>query len=82
MPTAPLRKAGGSVTVTVPPIYLKENGLSVGSVVNLEVKGERLTISPARKRVTLADIISAAPKNAASMRAPGWDELKQAGKEE
>ena len=81
MPTAPLRKAGGSVTVTLPPAYLKEAGLSAGSVVNLEVKGDKLLITPAQKRVTLGDIIAAAPKGAAKMRAEGWDEMAPAGKE-
>ena len=81
MATAPLRKSGGSVTVTIPPVYLKETGLTVGSVVSLEVKGDKLTISPARNRVTLADIVAAAPKKAAKMRAAGWDEMAPAGNE-
>jgi antitoxin component of MazEF toxin-antitoxin module len=82
MATTPLRKAGGSVTVTIPPAYLKGTGLSAGSVVNVEVKGDKLTITPARKRVSLSDILAAAPKNAGKLRAPGWDEMRPAGKEE
>lgn len=81
MASAPLRKSGGSVTVTVPPLYLKETGLTVGSVVTLVVKGDKLMISPARKKVTLADIIAAAPKNASKLRARGWDEMPPAGRE-
>lgn len=81
MANAALRKAGGSVTVTIPPTYLKEAGLTAGSIVNLEVSGEKLMISPARKRVSLADIIAEAPKDAARIRAPGWDGMRPAGKE-
>ncbi len=81
MATSPLRKAGGSVTVTLPPTYLRETGLAAGSAVNLEVKGDKLTISPARKRVSLSDIIASVPKSAAKLRAPGWDEMKPVGNE-
>ncbi|MGH8456767.1 MAG: AbrB/MazE/SpoVT family DNA-binding domain-containing protein [Stenotrophobium sp.] len=81
MTTAPLRKSGGSVTVTVPPLYLKKTGLAAGSAVTLDVRGDKLTISPARKKIMLADIIAQAPKDAAKMRAPGWDELPPAGRE-
>jgi antitoxin component of MazEF toxin-antitoxin module len=70
MANVPLRKSGGSVTVTVPPLYLKQTGLTAGSVVSLDVKGDKLTITPARRKVTLADIIEAAPKDASKMRAP------------
>lgn len=68
--------------VTVPPAYLKHTGLSAGQIVNLEVKGDTLTIRPAeRKRVTLAEILRGTPKNAARQRAEGWDELHVAGRE-
>ena len=81
MATAPLRKSGGSVTVTVPPLYLKETGLTAGSVVNLEMAGNKLTISPARKKITLRDILAAAPRNASKMRVRGWDEMPPVGNE-
>lgn len=81
MSTASLRKAGGSVMVTVPPLYLKQHGLTVGSVVELEIKGDKLTITPGRKKVTMGDILAAAPRNAKKLRAEGWDELPPAGNE-
>lgn len=81
MASAPLRKSGGSVTVTIPPAYLKDTGLGVGSVVDLVVTGEKLTISPTRKRLTLSDILASAPKDAHKMRARGWETMKPAGRE-
>lgn len=81
MATSSLRRAGGSVMVTVPPVYLKETGLTVGSTVSLEIKGDELKIRPARKRRTLKDVIKGTPKDAAALRAKGWDTLKPAGRE-
>lgn len=81
MPTSSLRRAGGSVMVTLPPLYLKEAGLRAGSTVSLEIRGETLTVRPARERATLKDILKSTPKPAARQRAPGWDELPPAGNE-
>lgn len=82
MPTATLRRAGGSVMVTVPPMYLKDNDLSVGQLVSVEVSGETLTIKPAtKKRITLQEIIAGTPKKVAAVRARGWDEMPAAGNE-
>ncbi|MDE2150644.1 MAG: AbrB/MazE/SpoVT family DNA-binding domain-containing protein [Gammaproteobacteria bacterium] len=78
---ATLRKAGGSVMVTVPPFYLKQHGLTAGSVVNVEIKGDELAITPGKAKLTLADILAAAPRNARRLRAPGWDEMPPAGNE-
>jgi antitoxin component of MazEF toxin-antitoxin module len=79
--TAPLRRAGGSVTVVVPPTFLKQTGLTVGSTVELSVAGDRLTIRPAGRKLTLKDILDAAPADARKQRAPGWDEMPPAGRE-
>lgn len=81
MSTAPLRKAGGSVTVTIPPAYLRDAGLGAGSVVCLEIVGDKLTISPAQRRVSLQDIVASAPQDAKSLRSPGWDVMKPVGNE-
>ena len=43
---ATLRKAGGSVMVTVPPVLLKKHGLGAGSVVRVEVEGDELRVRP------------------------------------
>lgn len=81
MSTVPLRRAGGSVTVTIPPLYLKQTGLAAGQIVDIEIKGSVLTIKPAaRKRLSLAEIIKGTPKSVARARAEGWDELPPSGK--
>lgn len=68
--------------VTIPPVYLKDNGLRVGQIVELQISGDALTIKPAaKKRVTLAEIIEGSPKKAARLRAEGWDDLPPAGRE-
>jgi len=81
MAIASLRKAGGSVMVTVPPTYLKQHGLTVGSTVEVEVKGNKLTITPGKKKLMLADILAAAPKDSRKLRVEGWDEMPPAGNE-
>lgn len=82
MSHASLRRAGGSVMVTVPPAFLKQTGLSAGQTVSLEMKGDTLTIRPAaKKRVTLAEILRGTPKKAARQRVEAWDELRTVGKE-
>ena len=82
MSTTSLRRAGGSVTVVVPPAYLKQTGLAVGSSVEVSVAGDRLTIRPAGRKLTLRAILSGTPKDARKMRAPGWDEMPDAGREQ
>jgi antitoxin ChpS len=76
-----LRKAGGSVMVRIPPAYLKQNGLTAGSAVEVEEHGGKLVITPAKTRVTLADILKAAPKNARTLRVEGWDDMTPVGNE-
>jgi antitoxin component of MazEF toxin-antitoxin module len=81
MATTSLRRAGGSVTVVVPPAYLKQTGLTVGSAVELSVAGDRLMIRPAGRKLTLRDILAAAPKDARKQRVAGWDEMADVGRE-
>lgn len=76
-----LRKAGGSVMVTIPPSFLKQTGLTVGSTVDVSANGNRLVITAAKVRVTLTDILKGSPKDAHTVRAEGWDELPPAGNE-
>jgi antitoxin ChpS len=76
-----LRKAGGSVMVTVPPAFLKKTGLRAGSAVEVDAAGDRLIITPAKSRITLTDILEAAPKDARRLRAKGWDEMQATGNE-
>ncbi|MFT4048177.1 MAG: AbrB/MazE/SpoVT family DNA-binding domain-containing protein [Solimonas sp.] len=76
-----LRKAGGSVMVTIPPAFLKKTGLKAGSAVEVNATGDKLVVTPAKVRVTLADILKAAPKDVRKLRAEGWEEMPAAGNE-
>jgi len=67
--------------VTIPPAYLKKTGLTVGSAVEVSASGDKLIIAPAKSKITLADILKAAPRDARKLRAEGWDELPAAGNE-
>jgi antitoxin ChpS len=59
MHTTSLRKVGGSVMVAVPPAVLDLLNLHAGSVVGLDVDGERLVIQPQRKpRYTLDELLA------------------------
>ena len=61
MPTATLRRVGGSVMVAVPPDYLKHTGLGPNEVVAWEIEGNRLVMHPTttvRPRYTLAELLA------------------------
>jgi len=81
MTTTALRRAGGSLIVTVPAAFIRQNRLKADSPVELHVSGAVLTVRARPRRVTLADILRAAPRGAKKLRAPGWDEMAPAGKE-
>jgi antitoxin ChpS len=60
MPTANLRRVGGSVMVAVPPAYLEHTGLGPNAPVAWEIEGDRLIMRPAatRPRYTLAELLA------------------------
>lgn len=76
-----LRRAGGSVMVTIPPAFLIRTGLAAGGAVEVRATGDKLVITPTKARITLADILKAAPKDAHKLRAEGWDEMPATGNE-
>ena len=59
MPTATLRRVGGSVMVAVPPDYLARTGLGPDEVVAWEIDGNRLVMHPTavRPRYTLTELL-------------------------
>lgn len=79
MPTAYLRKSGGSLIMTIPPSYVEQNGLNAGSRVCLSIDGNELTVRPSRKRKTLTQLLAATPQQ--SGRVDGWDEMQPFGAE-
>jgi antitoxin ChpS len=59
MHSTSLRKVGGSVMMAVPPALLDLLNLQAGSVVRVDVDGERLVIHPQKRpRYTLDDLLA------------------------
>lgn len=76
-----LRRAGGSLVITVPKAFVEQNQLHDGSQVALLMNGNTLTLSaPApRPRYRLQDLLAEMPEELPMV--PGWDELASVGKE-
>jgi antitoxin component of MazEF toxin-antitoxin module len=70
---ATLRRIGGSITLRIPKAVAQALAVDAGSVVELEVQGRSLSLTPARKR--LADRLAVSPKSPAQWsRGPSLDE--------
>ena len=75
-----LRRAGGSLVMTVPKPFLEQNQLHEGSQVDLLLEGTRMTVSaPQKNRYKLEDLMAERPGELP--RVEGWDEMKPVGKE-
>lgn len=75
-----LRRAGGSLVMTVPKTFIEQNQLQEGSQVDLFVSGAQMTVSaPRRPRYRLEDLMLEMP--AEFPRVEGWDEMQLVGKE-
>lgn len=75
-----LRKAGGSLVMTVPKSFIEQNGLGEGSQVELHLHGKKMTIeAPTRLRYKLADLM--AEMSEGLPRVGGWDEMPSVGLE-
>ena len=75
-----LRRAGGSLVMTVPKAFIEQNQLQEGSKVDLLLEGARMTVSASRKRrYKLKDLLSEMPGELP--RVEGWDAMRRAGKE-
>ncbi len=75
-----LRKAGGSLVMTVPKAFVEQNGLGEGSKVKLHLHGKKMTIeAPIRPRYKLADLM--AEMSEGLPRAEGWEEMPVVGLE-
>ena len=76
-----LRKAGGSLVMTVPKAFIDQNGLAEGSQVELHLSGKKMTIeAPLRPRYKLSDLMSEMPEGLP--RVSGWDEMPNIGLED
>lgn len=56
---ATLRRTGGSITLSIPKAVAQALAVDAGSVVELEVSGRTLSVTPARR--SLADRLAASP---------------------
>lgn len=75
-----LRKAGGSLVMTVPKAFIEQNGLSEGSQVELHLVGKKMTVeAPTRPRYKLADLMAEMPQGLP--RAEGWEDMPPVGLE-
>ena len=75
-----LRRAGGSLVMTVPKPLIEQNQLQEGSQVDLLLEGARMTVSAPRKhRYKLADLLAEMPGELP--RVKGWDAMPPVGKE-
>lgn len=76
-----LRRAGGSLVMTVPKAFIEQNNLKEGSQVELSLEGHRMTIdAPTKRRYKLADLMAEMPAGKLPM-AEGWDEMVPVGRE-
>lgn len=76
-----LRRAGGSLVMTVPKAFIEQNHLQEGSQVELSLEGNRMTIdAPTKKRYKLEDLMAEMPAGQLPM-VEGWDELAPVGQE-
>jgi antitoxin ChpS len=80
MNTATLRAIGGSVTVTLPRQMLRQMGLEAGHEVEISTDGHSLTLAPARKRYSLAQMLKGMKPGDMPADA-GWDAEPPAGRE-
>lgn len=75
-----LRKAGGSLVMTVPKAFVEQNGLSEGSQVELQLQGKKMTVeAPARPRYKLSDLMAEMPEGLP--RVEGWEDMPSIGLE-
>jgi antitoxin ChpS len=75
-----LRRAGGSLVMTVPKTFVEQNQLQEGSQVELSVAAHQMTISAVhRPRYKLADLLAEMPGELPQVL--GWDEMSPVGGE-
>jgi antitoxin ChpS len=77
-----LRRAGGSLVMTVPKAFIEQNKLHEGSKVNLMLDGKQMTITvpePNKKHFKIEELMAEMPNG--FPRVEGWDEMQAVGQE-
>lgn len=78
--TAVLRKSGGSIILSIPKTIARTLAVDAGSIVELSVTGQVLSVAAARR--SLADRLAASPRSPASwQREEEWLDDAPAGRE-
>lgn len=73
-----LRKAGGSLVMTVPKAFIDQNRLGEGSQLELRLRGNTMTVeAPTRLRYKLADLMAQMPQGLP--RVEEWEEMPAVG---
>ena len=75
-----LRRAGGSLVMTIPKTFIEQNGLLDGSQVELNLVGNTMTVEATpKRRYKLADLLAEMPDGLP--RVEGWEETAAIGLE-
>ena len=75
-----LRRAGGSLVMTIPKAFIEQNGLLDGSQVELNLAGKTMTVEATpKRRYKLADLMAEMPDGLP--RVDGWEETPDVGLE-
>lgn len=75
-----LRRAGGSLVMTVPKAFIEQNGLNEGSQVELHLSGKKMTVeAPTRPRYKLSDLMAEMPQGLPKVH--GWEDMPSVGLE-
>jgi antitoxin ChpS len=76
-----LRRASGSLMMTVPKAFIEQNHLQEGSQVVLSLAGKRMTVDAStKKKYKLEDLRTEMPAGKLLMD-EGWDNLVPVGRE-
>jgi antitoxin ChpS len=82
MHTTNLRKVGGSTMLAVPPALLDLLHLQAGSVVGLQVDGERLIVEThVKPRYTLEELLAQCDPKAPVEEDRSWIDMRPVGRE-
>ena len=75
-----LRKAGGTLVMTIPKAFIEQNRLREGSRVKLKVVGAKMTVEALiRPRYRLSDLMAEMPQGLPKVE--DWDEMANVGLE-
>ncbi|QDQ29102.1 AbrB/MazE/SpoVT family DNA-binding domain-containing protein [Chitinimonas arctica] len=75
----PIRRIGNSAGVVIPAPLLQQLKVAVGGSLNATIQGETLTLTSAKPRYKLADLLAEMPGELP--RVDGWDEMPPVGRE-